>query len=101
MNQFTSYTIYYYTAPQYSWDVTVDLRNGNTWVGRILFIKAGQAIPANRMEGSAPILHYAITHFDNLMSILRHEKPLFINLNAANGIGTISTSAEPVGEEEG
>jgi len=36
-----------------------------------------------------------------MMLMLREEKPLFVNLNEANGIGTISTSDEPVGEQEG
>jgi hypothetical protein len=33
--------------------------------------------------------------------MIREEKPLFVNLNEANGIGSISTSDEPVGEQEG
>jgi len=36
-----------------------------------------------------------------MMSILREEKPLFVNLNETNGIGTVSTTDEPVGEQEG
>ena len=40
-------------------------------------------------------------HFDSIMAILREEKPVYVNLNTANGIGTVATSAEPVGEEEG
>lgn len=98
--QFVSYRLYYYSAPQYSWDVLVDLYNEGTWVGRIKFMKEGQAIPANRMRGSATVLYYPISHFDNIMTMLRYEKPLYVNLNVANGIGTILTSSEPVGEEE-
>ena len=41
--QFNSYRLYYYTAPQYNWDVLVDLYNDSTWVGRLLFMKEGQS----------------------------------------------------------
>ena len=99
-HQFDSYRLYYYTAPQYKWDVLVDLYNNGTWVGRLLFMKSGQSIPANRMQGNATVLYYSISHFENIMAILRYEKPLYINLNTANGIGTILTSSEPVGEKE-
>ncbi len=36
-----------------------------------------------------------------MILMLREEKPLFVNLNETNGVGTISTSNEPVGEQEG
>jgi hypothetical protein len=76
MAQFNLYRVYYYSAPQYSWDVRVDLYMDGTPAGTLLFMKAGQTIPAK-------------------------EKPLYVSLNTANGIGAVSTTSEPVGEEEG
>ena len=101
MTEFNFYRIYYYSAPQYVWDVRVDLFMNTTAVGTLLFMKKGQSIPANSTSSGLPRLYYSVEHFPALSTILREEKPLFINLNAANGIGTISTSDEPVGEQEG
>lgn len=101
MAQFNLYRVYYYSAPQYSWDVRVDLYKDGTPVGTLLFMKAGQPLPANSSSGSIVRLHYSISHFPSIMTMLREEKPLYVSLNAANGIGAVSTSSEPVGEEEG
>jgi len=100
MAEFNLYRVYYYTAPQYYWDVRIDLFMNGTWVGTLIFVKEGQAIPANSSPGGAPRLHYSISHFPAIMSMLREEKPLYVTLNTANGIGTLSTTDEPVGEEE-
>jgi hypothetical protein len=97
--QFDSYRIYYYSAPQYNWKVTLDLYNGNGFVGRVLFMKSGLPIPANVvMQNGKPLLHHSIDDFHNILLVLALEKPLYINLVAANGIGTISTSSESVGD---
>jgi len=95
-----SYRIYFHTTPNYKWDAFVDLYSGSKWIGRLKFMKEGQPIPENKEMGSAYVLHYPVKHFDSIVTILREEKPVYINLNTANGIGTIATSAEPVGEEE-
>ncbi|MEP7016039.1 MAG: hypothetical protein ABI925_11415 [Verrucomicrobiota bacterium] len=101
MTEFNLYRVYYYSAPQYKWDVRIDLYMSAAAVGTLLFMKTGQPIPANTIVGGIPRLHYSITDFAAMMSMIREEKPLFINLNEANGIGTICTSDEPVGEQEG
>jgi hypothetical protein len=101
MTEFNLYRVYYYSAPQYNWDVRIDLYMSGAAVGTLLFMKTGQPIPVNTISGGIPRLHYSISHFPPMMSMLREEKPLFVNLNETNGIGTISTSNEPVGEQEG
>ena len=101
MIQFNFYRVYYYSAPQYNWDARIDLYVDATPVGKLLFMKAGQTIPANSSPGGILQLCYSIAHFPAIMSILREEKPLYVSLNTANGIGMVSTNSEPVGEEEG
>jgi hypothetical protein len=101
MTEFNLYRVYYYSAPQYNWDVRIDLRMSGATVGTLFFMKEGQAIPANTISGGVPRLYYSVNHLPTMMSMLREEKPLFINLNETNGIGSISTSDEPVGEQEG
>jgi len=98
MNEFDSYRIYYHTAPQYNWQVMLDLYKGTGFVGRALFMKRGQPLPANVMQGGKPLLHYSVDDFHNVLLILALDKPLYISLVPSNGIGAISTSGESIGE---
>ena len=101
MTQFNVYRVYYYSAPQYTWDVRIDLYSSAAAVGTLLFMKEGQSIPVNTIANGIPRLYFSIRDFPAVMTMLREEKPLFVNLNEANGIGLICTSDEPVGEQEG
>ena len=101
MTEFNIYRVYYYSAPQYDWAVRIDLYLSAANVGTLLFMKEGQSIPANTVANGVPRLHYSMRDFPAMMQMIREEKPLFVNLNEANGIGSISTSDEPVGEQEG
>ena len=100
MAEFNKYRIYYYSAPQYNWDAQIDLSMNASSVATLQFMKTGKPIPANSGSGGIFQIHYSISDFPAIMSMLREEKPLFVTL-AANGIGTLSTSDEPVGEQEG
>ncbi len=99
-NQFNTYRLTYYSAPQYNWEVLVDLFNEGTWAGRLVFMKSVSAVPENAMQGKVAIINYPIGCFSDIMSILRREKPLFATVDPSTGIGYISTSDEPVGELE-
>ena len=71
-----------------------------TIMERWLVIYEGYNIPGNLEVGGRPKLHFPTSKFVEIMDILRHEEPLFITVVPSNGIGTISTSNEPIGEEE-
>ena len=101
MAEFDRYRVYFYTAPQYRWDVRIDLDQGGTPKATLLFMKASEALPANTSQNGVILLHYPMAHYPRVMDLLRNERPLYVTLNAANGIGAISSSAEPVGEQEG
>jgi hypothetical protein len=101
MTEFNIYRVYYYSAAQYNWSVRIDLYMSAANVGTLLFMKEGQSIPPNTIANGVPRLYYSIRDFPAMMQMIREEKPLFVNLNEANGIGSISTSDEPVGEQEG
>ena len=74
---------------------------GTQYVGRIVFFKEGSAIPPNASYPE-PSIHYPLSRFNDVINILREEKPLYLLLNLTNMIGTLATSdIEPVGEEEG
>jgi len=50
MTEFNLYRVYYYSAPQYNWDVRIDLYMSAAAVGTLFFMKAGQPTPANTKE---------------------------------------------------
>lgn len=99
-NEFDAYRLYYHSAPQYQWQSRLYLYKSGAYVGSIFFMKEGVDIPANRDLGGRPRLYFPATEYEEIMNVLRHEEPLYVSLNPANGIGTISTSSEPIGEEE-
>ena len=99
-NEFDAYRLYYNSAPQYHWQSRLYLYNGGAYIGSVFFMKDGVNIPENIEISGRPRLHFPAVKFEEIMNILRHEKPLYITLVPSNGIGTISTSNEPVGEEE-
>jgi len=99
-SKFNSYRLYYHSAPQYSWQSRLYLYNDGAYVGNIFFMKEGQNIPANIEISGKPRLYFPSSKFEEIMNVLRHEAPLYLTLVPTNGIGTISTSDEPIGEEE-
>ncbi|MCY1719635.1 hypothetical protein OU798_04740 [Prolixibacteraceae bacterium Z1-6] len=99
-SEFDSYRLYYHSAPQYSWQSRLYLYNNGAYVGCVFFMKEGVSIPANTEASGKPRLNFPASKFEEIMNMLRHEKPLYITLVPTNGIGTISTSSEPIGEEE-
>ena len=98
--EFDSYRLYYHSAPQYQWQSRLYLYNNGAFVGSIFFMKDGVSIPDNIEVGGHPRLHFPAGQFEEIMNVLRHDKPLYIGLVPSNRIGTISTSNEPIGEEE-
>ena len=72
----------------------------NRGIGSIYFMKDGVDIPANVEVSGNARLYFPASKFEEIMNVLRHEEPLYIALVPSNGIGTISTSSEPIGEEE-
>ena len=74
---------------------------GNSYVGRIVFFKDDSTIPSNANYSSGPSIHYHLKRFNDIILILRYEKPLYLFLNLDNLIGILATGdKEPVGEEE-
>ena len=100
INEFDSYRLYYHSAPQYQWQSRLFLYKNGGFAGSVFFMKEGVSMPENVEIGGQPRLHFPAAKFEEIMNVLRHEKPLYISLVPANGIGTISTTNEPIGEEE-
>jgi hypothetical protein len=71
-------------------------------VGSIIFYRDGIIIPPSDPTGLGIIgLSMRESRFNNVISTIREEKPLFIGINDVNNWGGITTSKdEPIGEEE-
>jgi hypothetical protein len=50
---------------------------------------------------SGPYINFAISRFNDVITILREEKPLYLSFNTNNKVGGVVTDErEEVGEEE-
>ena len=58
------------------------------------------AIPANTVSAGIHYFYYPESMFPIVLDVLRNESPVYFSWNATNCLGSITTSSEPVGEEE-
>ena len=97
---FDSYRIWYYSGHPY--EALIYCYKAGAFVGRMVFFSESAAVPPNSNAGGTPSIHYKLSRFDDVVTILRYEKPLYLFLNLDNLIGTLATNdLEPAGEEEG
>ncbi len=100
MTQFDSYKLWYYSGSQSSYEALIYCYKGSKHVGQINF-EEDHKLAQNSSESFGPVINYPISRFNDVMTILKEEKPLCLFLNTTNGIGIVSTvDREPVGEEE-
>jgi hypothetical protein len=64
----------------------------------IRFNDPGMFFEADSMVGGIIRMHLPSAMFENVLDVLRNEKPVYINFN--QNIGLLSTSKEPIGEGE-
>ena len=99
--QIETYRIHYYSGPDNFLSAVILLSSNNIGVGRINFIKDGNAIRANReIANGILVINFHESKFSEILDLLRNETPLFIDLNTQHGIGSIQTDNEPIGEDE-
>jgi hypothetical protein len=71
---------------------------GSNVLGYIRFHDPGMPFPSDTQSGGKIIMHVPSAMFENIIDVLRNEKP--IDFYFASGHAFLSTSAEPVGEGE-
>jgi hypothetical protein len=103
MIEIESYRIFYWSNTSPGPEAEINLKG--TSGASVGVIKFYQTIPANcnKLIGNLIHLCYHISRFNDIINILRYEKPLFIFINDQNfdgGIWTKEGTYEPVGEEE-
>ena len=100
MANVTQYSVLCYGTPDGYQDcrAQIQLSDGATVLGWVRFHDPGMAFPNDSQSGGKIIMHLPSTMFENVLDILRNEKPIhyyFVSNHAFLG-----TSAEPVGEAE-
>jgi hypothetical protein len=88
------------SEPGHTLDAEVYLyKEGDILVGELTFWKSGPSKGCNTMNGSIPSLCYHTSKFNDIMNILRYEKPLYIYDNEEDNAGGIWSYFpwEPVG----
>jgi hypothetical protein len=86
--------------------ISMVCQNGGQISGVIGFYPKGQVPQSRNTPSGQFVLNYEIDRFHEIITTLRYEKPIFVNLtwDANNFItkGSVSTyGVEPIGEQEG
>jgi len=69
------------------------------YVGRMVFYSDN--LPPNTTTGNdLPSLHFFASQFNDIINILRYEKPLSLRMNTDTLKGDLATSSEEIGEQE-
>ena len=99
-----SYEVYHYNFEEISErDATclIMCNKDKKNVGWLKFIREGATIPSSFESVSGTlVLFFPENQLTNMIETLRHEKPLYLWFVYASRSGWLSTSDEPIGEEE-
>lgn len=80
----------------------IALKNAGNFLGQLIFKPSGSPLPADTMVNGQVQLYYHLDEFQNVIDLLRNEKPIYLYYNGSgagfeNGIKTMT---EKVGEGE-
>lgn len=100
MASVTQYGVLFYGTPAgYQGSrAQIQVSDGSTVLGWIRFHDPGMPFPADSQSGGKIIMHLPSAMFENVLDVLRNEKP--INYYFSAGQAFFGTSNEPVGEGE-
>ena len=104
-----NYDIYYPGGGKdnYIYRAIIGLRkNDGTLHGALYFHKDSNTMPMKDTRNpTAPYIycHYPVEDFANIVDILRNESPIYFRWvgSETEGQAAVTTSSEPIGEEEG
>ena len=103
--QVKTYNYYFWSSrePNYLPRVNLNLNGTDGEYCGITFVNDDDPLPEATNSGKNYFLYYRESQLDMLIDMLRNEKPIFVDFNNDNGWANsrITTTDEPVGEEEG
>ena len=74
---------------------------GGSNVMSCVFWNDEASVPVNKDTGTRVLLYYPTSSFGSILNLLQSEEPMYFNFIASSKTGFLSTSQEPIGEEEG
>lgn len=85
-----------------SFSPRIALKNAGNYIGQMIFLPNGAALPADTLVNKQAQLHYHLDDFQNAVDLLRNEKPIYMYYNGSGGgfENGIRTMNERVGEGE-
>ena len=96
LTQITEYQVQYSANkfPPRIW-----LKNGSTYIGQLIFMADGSALPVDGVLGGQVALYYHLEDFQNVFRVLSGEKVVYLLYNGSgpgfeNGL---QTSPDPLG----
>ncbi len=102
--EFDSYRLWYFSAADTGHhEAMVGCYANGEYKGRIEFYRESTPDSSLRsvIRRDVPIIRYRISRFHDVLQILLHEKPLFLQVDDAAGLGALANDAlEPAGEQE-
>ncbi|MFM2483309.1 hypothetical protein [Celerinatantimonas sp. YJH-8] len=98
-----NYRVYHYNQDNgYQQTAVINCYYDNAFKGSLYFYQEGASIPASSKTSAGYLyLRFSGSQLGSILDTLRQEKPLYIGFNDTNLWGGLSTSNEPIGEEEG
>jgi hypothetical protein len=101
-SSFDSYTIQYTSHPGPGYIAMINCYLAGVYKGSIRFYPDNVTLPPNFLTAQKQIvMHFPIRRFEDIITIIRYEKPLWILLFDDTLWGYLGTgSTEPVGEQE-
>ena len=98
---FDEYKVFYTNSSKH-YKAFIYLYHDKKYIGSLGFLNNDKVLPDAVFDNVNSIirLHYHISNFGNIVEILRQEKPLRLYCHS-DGFGWLTTSFEPIGEEEG
>ncbi|MGA2489596.1 MAG: hypothetical protein ABSF99_05335 [Anaerolineales bacterium] len=103
---FTHYVVYYISGSSptigLAQDAEIDCFTENDGrAGIIYFYPDSVPLPENHYTVNGIYLHYRLSRFADVMTMLKEEKPLYLYFDTTKKFGYVGTNSEPVGEQEG
>lgn len=103
---FNKYVLYYISSsgagPQVGVPQLAEIdcfKKGNR-AGIIYFFPDGANLPNNSVGVNGIYIYFHLSRFNDVITTLREEKPLYLCFNEEKKIAYIGTSFEPIGERE-
>ncbi|MCU0633769.1 MAG: hypothetical protein MUE41_02750 [Gemmatimonadaceae bacterium] len=103
--EFTQYVVYFMSGGSASVGTPQDAQidcfdSSGNGAGALYFYSSGGRLPRNEHTVTGIALYFRLARFADTLTLLQHEKPLYLNLNTDTHVGYLSTGSEPIGEQE-